>query len=165
MSEPREPFTFIFLPDQDAEVALPEAEEADRLIDQADALLQRHRTAPAPRDEEPPMLTEVVDEDDDLPVLTSAVDDGQGEPVTHTPAAAETIPPDFVEQLIELDALIHRRVDAWLNRELPVVLSEQIDAAKARIRDEIHAHVRSTLLSDISQEISELLDANDPRKR
>ena len=63
------------------------------------------------------------------------------------------------------ETALEAKRNAWLNRELPVVLSEQIDAAKARIRDEIHAHVRSTLLSDISQEISELLDANDPRKR
>ncbi|WP_230971238.1 hypothetical protein [Nitrogeniibacter aestuarii] len=152
MSDQREPFIF-----------LPETEEADRLIDQADAFLQRHRHPPM-RDDEPPMLTEVVDEDDDLPVLTS-VDDGMPAPSTHVAASPQSVPPDFVEQLIELDALIHRRVDDWLNTELPVVLSAQIDAAKARIRDEIHAHVRSTLLSDISNEISQLLDANDPRSR
>jgi hypothetical protein len=150
MSGPRDPFLF-----------LPEADEADRLMDQADALLRKHRgTAPA-AGEEPPLLTEVVDEDDDLPVLTATVD-------TPPPAprvAASGVPPDFVEQLIELDALIHRRVDEWLTQELPGVLSAQIDAAKVRIRDEIHAHVRTTLLSDISQEISELLDANDPRRR
>ncbi|QID19738.1 hypothetical protein G3580_06270 [Nitrogeniibacter mangrovi] len=144
---------------------MPETEEADRLISQADALLQRHRPgAPAAEADDLPMLTEVV-EDEDMPVLTSAVDPAHPEPVTHTAAVAETVPPDFVEQLIELDAIIHRRVDDWLNNELPAVLSAQIDAAKTRIRDEIHAHVRTTLLSDISQEISELLDANDPRSR
>jgi len=152
LSEPRDPFVF-----------LPETEEADRLMEQADALLTRHRH-PQAIDDEPPMLTEVVDEDDDLPILTS-VDDGTPEPATHVAATPETVPPDFVEQLIELDAIINRRVDDWLNKELPTVLSAAIDAAKARIRDEIHAHVRSTLLSDISQEISQLLDANDPRSR
>jgi len=152
LSETRDPFIF-----------LPETEEADRLLGQADAFLKRHRH-PQALDDEPPMLTEVVDEDDDLPVLTS-VDDGAPEPATHVAANPESVPPDFVEQLIELDALINRRIDDWLNTELPVVLSAQIDAAKARIRDEIHAHVRSTLLSDISNEISRLLDANDPRSR
>jgi len=152
VSDQREPFVF-----------LPETEEADRLMDQADALLNRHRNPPAP-DGDPPTLTDVVDDDDDVPVLTS-VDDGAPEPTTHVAAAPESVPPNFVEQLIELDALIHRRVDDWLNKELPGVLSAQIDAAKLRIRDEIHAHVRSTLLSDISHEISQLLDANDPRSR
>ena len=153
MSDKREPFIF-----------LPEADEADRLIGQADALLHKHRGGAEHAQDEPPMLTEIV-EDDDLPVLTSALDPNAPEPVTHTAASPDTVPPDFVEQLIELDALIHRRVDDWLTRELPGVLTAQIDAAKERIRDEIHAHVRTTLLSDISQEISELLDANDPRSR
>ncbi len=153
MSDKPDPFVF-----------LPETEEADRLIDQADALLHRHRGGGADVQDDPPMLTEVV-EDDDLPVLTSAVTPEAPEPVTHTAASPETVPPDFVEQLIELDAVINRRIDDWLTRELPGVLTAQIDAAKERIRDEIHAHVRTTLLSDISQEISELLDANDPRSR
>jgi len=152
LSETRDPFIF-----------LPETEEADRLLDQADAFLKRHRQ-PQALDDDPPMLTEVIDEDDDLPLLT-AVDDGAPAPATHVAASPESVPPDFVEQLIELDALIHRRIDDWLTTELPVVLSAQIDAAKARIRDEIHAHVRSTLISDISNEISQLLDANDPRGR
>lgn len=153
MTDRRDPFVF-----------LPESDEADRLIGQADALLHKHRAPAVAAPDDPPVLTEVIEEED-LPVLTAAIDADAPPSVIHTAAVADSIPPDFVEQLIELDALIQRRVDAWLTHELPVVLSAQIDAAKVRIRDEIHAHVRTTLLSDISQEISELLDANDPRSR
>lgn len=153
MTDRRDPFVF-----------LPESDTADRLIDQADALLHKHRAPVSTGADDPPVLTEVI-EDEDLPVLTTTIDADAPASVIHTAAVADSIPPNFVEQLIELDALIHRRIDAWLTHELPVVLSAQIDAAKARIRDEIHAHVRTTLLSDISQEISELLDANDPRSR
>lgn len=153
MTDRRDPFVF-----------LPDSDETDRLIDQADALLHKHRAPANTAPDDPPILTEVI-EDEDLPVLTAAIDTEAPPSVIHTAATVDSVPPNFVEQLIELDALIHRRIDAWLTNELPVVLSTQIDAAKARIRDEIHAHVRSTLLSDISQEISELLDANDPRSR
>lgn len=153
MTDRRDPFVF-----------LADTDDTDRLIGQADALLHKHRSPANAAPDDPPVLTEVI-EDEDLPVLTAAIDADAPASVIHTAAVADSIPPNFVEQLIELDALIHRRIDAWLTHELPVVLSAQIDAAKARIRDEIHAHVRSTLLSDISQQISELLDANDPRSR
>ena len=127
MFESRDPF-----------IILPETEEADRLLDKADALLKRHR-APGP--------------DTDIPVLTGAVLD------------APAPPAGFVEQLIDLDATLNRRIDEWLSNELPQVLAEELEQARNRILNQIHARARATLLADISQEISELLDANDPRNR
>ncbi|KAA3651030.1 MAG: hypothetical protein DWQ11_14980 [Proteobacteria bacterium] len=139
MAEPTDPF-----------IILPETEAADRLLDKADALLKRHR-APGP-DTEIPVLTEAV-EDDDIPVLTGAIKE------TPAPAAG------FVEQLIDLDATLNRRIDEWLHQELPQVLAEELEQARSRILHQIHARARATLLADISQEISQLLDANDPRNR
>ncbi|HQU88099.1 MAG TPA: hypothetical protein PK620_13515 [Denitromonas sp.] len=139
MFESRDPF-----------IILPETEEADRLLDKADALLKRHR-APGP-DTDIPVLTEQI-EDDDIPVLTGAVLD------------APAPPAGFVEQLIDLDATLNRRIDEWLSNELPQVLAEELEQARNRILNQIHARARATLLADISQEISELLDANDPRNR
>ncbi|MCB1959977.1 MAG: hypothetical protein KDE68_05560 [Rhodocyclaceae bacterium] len=139
-------------------IFLPETESADRVLDQADALLQRHRGA--------------TDPDGDLPVLTEVVEDAntatQPLPLEVDPAVAAPagdVPANYVEQLIELDAIINRRVDAWLHNELPELLDQVMESVKDGLRDEIHAHMRSTLLSDISQEISQLLDANDPRAR
>ena len=71
----------------------------------------------------------------------------------------------FVEQLIDLDATLNRRIDEWLHQELPQVLAEELEQARNRILQQIHARARATLLADISQEISHLLDANDPRNR
>ncbi len=135
---------------KDPFIILPETEEADRLLDKADALLKRHR-APGP-DTDIPVLTEQI-EDDDIPVLTGAVRD------------APAPPAGFVEQLIDLDATLNRRIDAWLSNELPQVLADELEQARTRILNQIHARARATLLADISQEISELLDANDPRNR
>ena len=135
---------------KDPFIILPETEEADRLLDKADALLKRHR-APGP-DTDIPVLTEQI-EDDDIPVLTGAVLD------------APAPPAGFVEQLIDLDATLNRRIDEWLSNELPQVLAEELEQARNRILNQIHARARATLLADISQEISELLDANDPRNR
>jgi len=98
------------------------------------------------------VLTEQI-EDDDIPVLTGAVLD------------APAPPAGFVEQLIDLDATLNRRIDEWLSNELPQVLAEELEQARNRILNQIHARARATLLADISQEISELLDANDPRNR
>ncbi|MBT0960422.1 CDK5RAP3 family protein [Denitromonas iodatirespirans] len=144
MAEPHEPF-----------IILPETEAADRLLDKADALLQRHR-APGP-DTDVPLLTEQV-EDDDIPVLTGAVPEVAPSPPTPAPAS-------FVEQLIELDAILNRRIDEWMSQELPQVLAEEIEQARMRILQQVRARARATLLADISQEISQLLDANDPRNR
>lgn len=140
MAEPTDPF-----------IILPETEAADRLLDKADALLKRHR-APGP-DTDIPVLTEAID--DDIPVLTGAIKEAPAP----APAAG------FVEQLIDLDATLNRRIDEWLHQELPQVLAEELEQARNRILQQIHARARATLLADISQEISHLLDANDPRNR
>lgn len=147
-------------------IFLPETESADRVLDQADALLQRHRGTPDP-DADLPVLTEVV-EDDDIPVLTDTETDTATLPLpleAAVPTPAGDAPANYVEQLIELDAIINRRVDEWLQKELPPLLTQVMESVKDGLRDEIHAHMRATLLADISQEISQLLDANDPRAR
>ena len=138
-------------------VFLPEPEAADRVIDKADALLNKHRTAP-PADDDMPVLTEIV-ADEDTETTAVSPDPALAE------VASENVLPDFIDQLIGLDAMIARHIDTWLVNELPAVLDRELDGFKLRLRDEIHAHMRATLIADISREISDLLDTNDPRDR
>lgn len=151
MADDKKP-SFIFLPDTDP---------ADRLINKADAFLLKHRSA-RPVDDDMPVLTEVVgneevDPDDDTTDATIQAPDAPAA------SAADRMPTDFVEQLIELDAVIAHRIDNWLQNQLPALIDAQVDDIKFKLREEIHAQMRTTLIADISRDISDLLDANDPR--
>ncbi|GAA5163306.1 hypothetical protein [Viridibacterium curvum] len=64
----------------------------------------------------------------------------------------------FSEQLIELDAYIAQSVDAWLAKELPQIISGEIESLVERLKTRTAAHMRATLLPDISNKLSALLD-------
>jgi flagellar biosynthesis/type III secretory pathway protein FliH len=64
----------------------------------------------------------------------------------------------FSEQLIELDAYISQAIDAWLTRELPQVIAGTLDNVAERIRIQTSAHMRATLLPELSDKLSALLD-------
>ncbi|MEC5385957.1 hypothetical protein VVD49_09490 [Uliginosibacterium sp. H3] len=64
----------------------------------------------------------------------------------------------FSEQLIELDAYISQSIDAWLARELPQVIAGALDNVAERIRMQTSAHMRATLLPELSNKLSTLLD-------
>lgn len=64
----------------------------------------------------------------------------------------------FSEQLIELDSYIAQSVDAWLAKELPQIISGEIDSLVERLKTRTAAHMRATLLPDISNKLSQLLD-------
>lgn len=64
----------------------------------------------------------------------------------------------FSEQLIELDAYIAQAVDAWLAKELPQIISGEIESFTEKLKSRTGAHMRATLLPDISNKLSALLD-------
>lgn len=99
---------------------------------------------------------------DDLPLLTDALeaaeldrlgiprrpdapppapDTASGAPVSDTPAAA------LADELA-------RSVDAWLERELPRIVTAELDTLAARIRAETHARMRATLLPGLSARLA-----------
>ena len=195
------------LPDDD------ELGRADDLLDQADALLRRHRgeAQPTSAPARTPAPTEAFD-DDDLPILTEIVDDldlpadafQPAEPareLAHTctppptppvqpapaapsqPAAPEPTPqpgpasqtPDLAtpaaqavaeqrlaERLIALDTAIAREVEEWAARELPQIIARELDRLGERIQDEALAHLRATLLPEISARVSSLFEDAAP---
>jgi flagellar biosynthesis/type III secretory pathway protein FliH len=64
----------------------------------------------------------------------------------------------FSEQLIELDAYISQSIDGWLTRELPHIIANELDSVAERIRTQTAAHMRATLLPELSDKLSALLD-------
>lgn len=211
-------------------------ERADDLLDQADALLRRHRStidftpgAPfhdAGRDQPSESNLESLDlEDEDLPILTEVVEDleiaddwhppinarpldfGPIAPPALTPVAPGSHPPpaaatesatphspepqaapavaspdvsaallreqiheqlshQFAEQLIDLDTRIAREVSNWMATEFPQVVGRELDRLVERLHIELQAHLRATLLPDLSGRISEVLeDIQSPLKR
>jgi flagellar biosynthesis/type III secretory pathway protein FliH len=64
----------------------------------------------------------------------------------------------FSEQLIELDAYISQAIDGWLTRELPHIIASELDSVAERIRAQTAAHMRATLLPELSDKLSALLD-------
>lgn len=130
-----------------------ELKAADALLDQAEALLQRHRGAAS-------LMTASGDDlaADDLPLLTEVVDEQPPPPAESAPAP-ET---DFTERLAALDSLIAREIETWLANELPQILSTELDRLAERLHDHALAQMRATLLPALSQRISNTLSGDDP---
>ena len=132
---------------------------ADLLLGKADALLKRHRV-PEPQ---PPAPEEIVSlEDEDLPVLTEVVapEDLPAELASPRPPHPKRSASELAEQLISLDTEVSRAVEAWFNAELPQIVSRELDRLAANIREQALAHLRATLLPELSAHISRHLEKN-----
>ncbi|GAA5180118.1 hypothetical protein GCM10025771_23880 [Niveibacterium umoris] len=65
----------------------------------------------------------------------------------------------MAEQLIEFDAHIAQTLEAWISNELPQIVAAEVDGMVERLRVKTLAHMRATLVPDLSHKLSELLDA------
>jgi len=122
------------------------------------------REAPAPA--APPVVT-IIEPD---PALIAAAAE------TAAKAAAQTARDEAVvlaqaarmriaEQLIEFDAHISQTLEAWISNELPQIVAAEVDGMVERLRMKTLAHMRATLVPELSNKLSELLDAtlNEPQ--
>ena len=62
------------------------------------------------------------------------------------------------EHLITLDAYVSQAVEGWLARELPQIISGEVEAFVNRLKETSVAHMRAPLLPDLSEKISAILD-------
>ena len=162
-------------------------ERADDLLGQADALLRRHRGQsdmaaqshahtqdpdPAFDDDDLPILTEIVD-DLDLPptwtehkvanaaaASTSFTAPAPAAVVSATDQAVDraAVAQHLAEKLVELDTEIARKVADWVAVEFQQVLDRELERLGERVRAEMLAHLRATLLPELSAQVSTLLD-------
>lgn len=142
--------------DEDRDGAERELRQADLLLQKADALLLRRRGIEPPgiEDDDLPLVTEIVPAERVPP--TAAVPTQQsGAPAA--PAAPAIDPVALAEQLIDVDSAVCREVEAWLTRELPQILSRELEALGERIHAEALAQLRATLLPSLSEKIASRL--------
>lgn len=62
------------------------------------------------------------------------------------------------EHLITLDSYISQSIEGWLAKELPQIISSELDAFVTRLRQQTTNHMRATLLPDLSEKLSSILD-------
>ncbi len=168
--------------DDDLERADDLLGQADALLrrhrGQSDMEAPRHAQDPEP----------AFDDDDDLPILTEIVDDldlAQAWPahkaadaatasIFFTPPAPAAVPAavpaagqgahraavaqHLAERLVELDTEIARKVADWVAVEFQQVLDRELERLGERVRAEMLAHLRATLLPELSAHVSTLLD-------
>lgn len=127
-----------------------ELQAADALLDQADALLRRHRGGSRPA-----LAPPDSDDSNELPLLTEVVVVDAPPPSPAPATSAATIL--LAEHLVALDAAIAREVESWLAVELPQLISLELDRLSDRLRNQALAHMRATLLPTLSERISENL--------
>lgn len=63
------------------------------------------------------------------------------------------------ERLIELDAQISQSINQWLAKELPALIATEVLGLAERLREQTTAHLRVTLLPEISEQISKVLES------
>ncbi|MBL8443343.1 MAG: hypothetical protein JNK52_04785, partial [Zoogloeaceae bacterium] len=69
---------------------------------------------------------------------------------------------ETIELLVSLDTEITRELEAWFASEMPQLVSREFDRFSERLREEVMAHVRATLLPTLSERIAERLSRNRP---
>lgn len=118
--------------------------EADALLRKADALLMRGKG-----------VQNFSIDDDDLPLVTEII------PAEALPAVAPEPEPDteMMEQLVDLDTAIKREIETWLSAELPEIVERELDLLRDRIRAEVTANMRVTLLPRLSDVVATRLPA------
>lgn len=62
------------------------------------------------------------------------------------------------EHLITLDSYISQSIESWLAKELPQIVSTEMEAFITRLRQQTTSHMRATLIPDISEKLSSILD-------
>lgn len=78
--------------------------------------------------------------------------------------AAEQATMQISEHLIQLDAYIAQAIDGWIAQEMPQIISTELDSMVDRLKVQTAAHMRATLLPEISDKLSAILDATLGRR-
>lgn len=63
------------------------------------------------------------------------------------------------ERLIELDAQIAQSLNQWLARELPPLIATELAGVAERLKVQTAAHMRATLLPELSEQVSMVLES------
>lgn len=135
-----------------------ELKAADLLIRKADALLRKHK-APGPVEDDGGTV------EDDIPILTDVVEDFvQSSTVAPDPQAHTAQRVELAELLVGLDTELAREIEAWFAKELPQLVTRELDRLAGRLQEETLAHMRATLIPVLAEHISRRLGNSRPNK-
>ena len=98
----------------------------------------------------PPSRDDHLDRADDLL--------GQADALLRRHRGQSDIEAQPAEKLVELDTEIARKVADWVAVEFQQVLDRELERLGERVRAEMLAHLRATLLPELSAQVSTLLD-------
>lgn len=128
------------------------ADETTKVLNQADALMRRHRVfvANAPQAETPAVTQ--VDSDDDLPVLTDAVDHPDQVYAADKPHRMAS---DSASSLRNL--AMASIVNQWLEEALPVAIQEVSEELTDRLVAKLSAKARLELTERLIKELDKPL--------
>ncbi|WP_374400569.1 hypothetical protein [Niveibacterium sp.] len=118
-------------------------------------------TTPAAKPTAPPAIVEP-----DPAIIAAAADAAAKAAREEALVQAQAAQMRMAEQLIEFDAHIAQTLESWISNELPQIVAAEVDGMVERLRIKTLAHMRATLVPDLSHKLSELLDAtlNTPRQ-
>ncbi len=128
-----------------------------------EAPLQPAETTTTPA-AEPTALPAIVEPD---PAIIAAAADAAAKAAREEALVqAQAAQMRMAEQLIEFDAHIAQTLESWISNELPQIVAAEVDGMVERLRIKTLAHMRATLVPDLSHKLSELLDAtlNTPKQ-
>lgn len=126
----------------------------DRLIDQADALIRRHRSfvATAASTTPPPVLPAIssvispalnIEVEDDIPVLTEVISDTSA----RASSAEEVIGLALTDQQIATHAAIER----WIDESLPEAIMHVLDGFTDRLIAAVSERARAELFASLER--------------
>lgn len=118
-------------------------------------------TTPAAEPTAPPAIVEP-----DPAIIAAAADAAAKAAREEALVRAQAAQMRMAEQLIEFDAHIAQTLESWISNELPQIVAAEVDGMVERLRIKTLAHMRATLVPDLSHKLSELLDAtlNTPKQ-
>jgi hypothetical protein len=128
----------------------------DPLLQKADALMQRHRSAAGSSGDDVPVLTEIVGAD-----AIAAAATGNGASVD--PATVEKLVQQRLDQLLPiLRRELAQELDAWFDEQLPKIVTSLLDGFTDRLVGQISAQARGDLMTWL-QTAGENLKSAPPR--
>lgn len=138
-------------------------DDASSLLQQADALMRRHRRVFVAGAETPKPVGPVSADNGDVPVLTEVVEADQLI-ATVSNAAEADIKARIHAAVGANDAELARALERWISTQLPDALAQALDSVAEQLKLELAARLRAELLTRPMFDQPPLFKPAEPKK-
>ncbi|MBY0340503.1 MAG: hypothetical protein K2Q19_05015 [Rhodocyclaceae bacterium] len=138
-------------------------DDASSLLQQADALMRRHRRVFVAGAETPKPVGPVSADNGDVPVLTEVVEADQLI-ATVSNAAEADIKARIHAAVGANDAELARALERWISTQLPDALAQALDSVAEQLKLELAARLRAELLTRPMFDQQPLFKPAEPKK-